>query len=221
MRKIISNNSIFSKLASLGAHVFIVAGISAMPGCSVSYPLAGLIDASPTASLVPVAAPDKLPTEAVSVDMMPTASISSGAKQGDATQKPSRFISNNLAPGLAATAISPLALHLQTADLGSARSALNLALESQSSLQSVAWSNPVTGSSGAFMPVGQETAGQERAGQERAGQETAGQDLVCRNFKALLHPANSVSDTKLSGAACKDNSGQWIVKSMDLSKQTS
>ena len=216
MRKIISNNSIFSKLASLGAHVFIVAGISAMPGCSVSYPLAGLIDASPTASLVPVAAPDKLPTEAVTVDMMPTASISSGAKQGDATQKPSRFISNNLAPGLAATAISPLALHLQPADLGSARSALNLALDSQSPLQSVAWSNPVTGSSGAFMPVGQESAGQERA-----GQESSGQDLVCRNFKALLHPANSVSDTKLSGAACKDNSGQWIVKSMDLSKQTS
>ena len=200
MRNIISNNPIFSKLVDLTANVFIVAGFFALAGCSVSYPLAGLIDSSPTASLIPDAAPDKPPAASASIDMTPTASISPMLKPK--TNNQSTSVGSDA--GLAAAAISPLALHLQSADLGSARSALNLALSSQSSLQSVAWSNPVTGSSGAFMPV---------------GQETAAQDMVCRNFKALLHPASASSDKKLSGAACKNDSGQWIVKSIDVSKQ--
>ncbi len=204
MRKIISNNHIFSKLIDVSANVFIVAGICALSGCSISYPLAGLIDNSPTASLTPAASPDKPPSKEASIDMMPTASITPIAKPKTFLVIPNANASLRPDMGMAAAAISPLTLHLQPADLSSARSALNLALNSQSPLQSVAWSNPMTGSSGAFMPV---------------GQETAAQDMICRNFKALVHPTNILTDKKLSGAACKNDSGQWIVMSMDVSQQ--
>lgn len=222
VRKIISKNHLIGKLINFSVPMAILASGLLASGCSVSFPMAGLIDAGPTASIKPrAAAPLMLassnftdpaqPLAASGVDMMPTGSIASSSikmlpAQKLLSSKSSALLrANGSGGGVAAMALSPLAAHLQASDLVSARSALNLALDPASTPQSVAWSNPMTGASGAFVAKGNIL-------------KTV--DSNCRNFQAVVRATPDAAVQKLSGNACADEYGQWIVKSLDETPST-
>ncbi len=192
MRQIVSRNYIYSKLIDISSHVFIVACALSSSACSVSYPLADLLEPSPPAAVKTASAQGTLKPDSIAVDMMPTGSIA---------PVPNPNLSNGFKPKF----ISPLATYIPAGDLTAAQRALDLAMVSSTSLESAAWSNPETGSSGAFMAFGKDVVTEE---------------VTCRNFKGLLHASGALADSKLHGTACKDQSGDWRVKSVEKFAET-
>ena len=113
-----------------------------LAGCSVSVPLGGLADMTPLGSIKKTTPVNdaKLEPSADSLDMT---SLGSLAPRSEPGKQPLTLNPN----------LSLLSTYLDHADVPSAHSALTAALDPKRSIQSVAWSNPQTGSSGAFVPV--------------------------------------------------------------------
>lgn len=90
---------------------------------------------------------------------------------------------------------SPLGVVLDAEDWRRASAALAVALDPQGNGAPVQWSNPQSGSKGAFV---------------QAGKPYPADAVVCRPFQADL--ALKSGEHALAGAACVDKSGDWTVR---------
>eukprot|EP01037_Dinobryon_pediforme_P009636 gene9636-9713_t len=163
-----------------------------MAGCSVSMPLGGLADITPLGSIKKTVPMNdaKLEPSADSLDMT---SLGSLAPKASPSKQP---IVLSGSPSL-------LSNYIDHADVPSAHSALNAALDPKRPIQSVAWSNPQTGSSGAFVPV--ETKAAEG----------------CKNFLSVVHPKANLPAKTMQGTACHDENGRWTVRNLAPATKTS
>lgn|GEM_PF-6724639 len=100
------------------------------------------------------------------------------------------------APVLPLVALSPLAAHVAPADIPAMRSALNSALNLVHPVQSVAWSNPYTGSNGAIVPTAEKVS---------ADPEN------CRAFVTVIRTQANAAGQTFQGSACRDDNGRWNV----------
>jgi surface antigen len=112
-----------------------------LTGCSVSVPLGGLVDMTPTGSLrkQPQQADARLEPGKESLDMVSLGSLAVKPKQPDLTEN------------LLSASIDP-------EDMFAARSALDAALNAKNGLRTVVWTNPETGAGGSFTSLDSKTA---------------------------------------------------------------
>lgn len=85
---------------------------------------------------------------------------------------------------------------LDPEDWRRAKAALAVALDPQGNGASVGWDNPQSGARGSFAAA--------------AGPIPAN-DLICRPFKAHMHPGPG-AERELSGSACRGPDGEWLVR---------
>ena len=91
---------------------------------------------------------------------------------------------------------------LDREDLRRAKAALSVALDPQGNGARVNWQNPQTGARGAFAA---------------SAPPFTEHDRVCRAFAAEVAPA-AEAERRLSGSACREGDGSWILREAQDSK---